>query len=420
MTATETTGSRRSPFFGWWVVLALFVMLAFSSGWCFYGLSVILRALVEQRGFGVSATSLGTASFFVSSGVAGILVGALIERLDPRWIVTASATLTSATFLLFGRVESIAQAYVAYVLLGVGFAGISLVPATTLVTRWFDRRRSWALAFATTGLSTGGIVLTPVSAGWIEGLGLEAASGRMALGLWLGVVPITLLLLRPWPRGPGLVAGGEPVAQGSGSSPGGAAGVPFEEAVRSRFFAVVVVAFLFGFVAQVGGLTHQFRLVADRTGPELGALAVSVLAASSIAGRLTSSWLVGRVGTRRLTVLLLYTQSLALFLLGRAQGEAQLLLASAAFGSTVGSVLLMQPLLLGEAFGVLHYGRIFSLNNLLTMAGVAAGPALVGFLYDALGGYDQALAVSALFAALGASVLLASGPAPLTSRPGGV
>ena len=51
----------------------------------------------------------------------------------------------------------------------------ALVPATTLVARWFSARRSVALSITSTGLSLGGILLTPVAASLITRLGLEAS-----------------------------------------------------------------------------------------------------------------------------------------------------------------------------------------------------------------------------------------------------
>jgi len=50
------------------------------------------------------------------------------------------------------------------------------------------------------------------------------------------------------------------------------------------------------------------------------------------------------------------------------------------FGLTVGNVLMLQPLLLVDAFGTREYARIYSVSQLLTALGVAGGPALVGLL----------------------------------------
>jgi cyanate permease len=80
-------------------------------------------------------------------------------------------------------------------------------------------------------------------------------------------------------------------------------------------------------------------------------------------------------------------------------------------GLVIGNVLMLHPLLLADAFGVREYPRIYALSQLLATAGFAFGPALLGVLHDAAGGYRTAFAVAAFASAAGLAALLASGPA---------
>ncbi|MEZ5229590.1 MAG: hypothetical protein R2710_23880, partial [Acidimicrobiales bacterium] len=48
----------------------------------------------------------------------------------------------------------------------------------------------------------------------------------------------------------------------------------------------------------------------------------------------------------------------------------------------VGNLLMLQPLLIAEAFGVKQYSRIYSLNQLFGTIGVALGPFVLGLLHD--------------------------------------
>ena len=59
-----------------------------------------------------------------------------------------------------------------YATFAVGFAASGLVPATTVVTRWFHVKRAVALSVASTGLSVGGIVITPFAKRFIDEYGL--------------------------------------------------------------------------------------------------------------------------------------------------------------------------------------------------------------------------------------------------------
>ncbi len=382
-------------YYGWYVVAALFVVLTVASGLAFYNLSVYMNALVATHGLPVSAVSMATALFFVASGFAGLLAGRLIQRFDPRWTIALGAVVGSLALLALGRVSELWQLYLVYALFGAGHAFVSLVPATTLVTRWFDRQRSIALSVASTGLSVGGVVLTPVSAALIGNIGLELAMPRLALLWLLGIVPVTLLVVRSRPGTHDLGAGGDV---------GG--GWDYASAVRSRFFALVTAAWVLAMLAQVGGIAHLFNLVATRVDATVAATAVSVMAGASIVGRFAGGWLLTRFDTRRFALVCLAGQSTSMLLLALLDGSSTMLLAALLFGLTVGNLLMLQPLLLAEVFGVRDYGRIFSLSQWLTTLGVASGPLLIGVLYDLLGGYLASFLAAAVASAVGGVLVL--------------
>jgi MFS family permease len=153
-------------------------------------------------------------------------------------------------------------------------------------------------------------------------------------------------------------------------------------AIRSRFFLLVTAAYTFAMVAQVGAITHHFKLVNDRVGPAAAATAVSMVAGGSICGRLAAGWVLSRVPLRPFSVLLLVIQGLMLGALAVATAPSGLLIASAGFGITIGNILLLQSMLLAEAYGAQQYPRIYSIGNLLATVGVAGGPIVLGVLHD--------------------------------------
>lgn len=383
-------------YYGWYVVAALFVTLTVASGLAFYNLSVYMNALVATHGLPVSAVSTATALFFVASGFAGLLAGRLIQRFDPRWTIALGGVVGAVALLALGRVAELWQLYLVYVLFGAGHAFVSLVPATTLVTRWFDQQRSIALSVASTGLSVGGVVLTPASAALIGNLGLELAMPRLALLWLLGIVPVTLLVVRS-----------RPGQQERGAAAHAAAGGwAYAAAVRSRFFVLVTAAWVLAMLAQVGGIAHLFNLVATRVDATVAATSVSVMAGASIVGRFAGGWLLTRVDTRRFALVCLAGQSTSMLLLALLDGSSTMLFAALLFGLTVGNLLMLQPLLLAEVFGVRDYGRIFSLSQWLTTLGVASGPLLIGVLYDLQGGYLVSFLAAALASAAGGVLVL--------------
>ena len=145
----------------WQIVGALFAMMMFSSGLGFYNQSVLLEALTRERGFSVAGASLASTVFFATSGFAGLAVASVIERIDARWSVAAGVAVCAVALVAIGRVEETLHVYAAFVLFGVGFSATNMLTASTLVTRWFARRRAFALSIVFTGLSAGGILVAP-------------------------------------------------------------------------------------------------------------------------------------------------------------------------------------------------------------------------------------------------------------------
>ena len=384
----------------WQIVGALFAMMMFSSGLGFYNQSVLLEALTRERGFSVFSASFASTVFFATSGFVGLAVASLIERIDARWSVAAGVAICAASLVAIGRVETLLEVYVAFIVFGIGFSATNMLTASTVITRWFARRRALALSIVFTGLSAGGIVVAPFAAWAVAEHGLGRGTEILAVTYVLGILPLALWRLLPRPRGETDLAG----EFDGGEDPG----VGAAEAFRSRYFAGIAVTFFFGLMAQVGGIAHQFKLVSAYE-PDVAGRAVAVLAAASVVGRLASGALLEKLPYRGFSVGMLALQGVTLFVLGSSTSVAGLLMASGAFGLTIGSFLMMQPLLLAEAFGTRSFARIYSVSTLCASVGVAVGPLLLGWAHDFAGGYRNAYALSAGISWLGCVSLWAAG-----------
>ena len=192
-------------FYGWWIIAAIFVVLTVTAGLGFYNAAVILRQSKEELGASVSAVSGATALFFAVSGLTGFATSRFMHRVDLRVFYVVGAAIGAGALVGLRWVDSVADLYVFFVVFGVAFAIAGLVPSTTIVARWFDRRRSIALSIASTGLSFGGIAITPFAAGFIEDRGLAEAGPWLGLVWLLGIAPIALFI-RSWPADMGVLA----------------------------------------------------------------------------------------------------------------------------------------------------------------------------------------------------------------------
>jgi predicted MFS family arabinose efflux permease len=396
-------------FYGWYVVGAIAVVLTTTSGLGFYNLSVLLDAFVAERGFPVALASGATACYFVGSALGGVIAGWLIERIDPRIVVIVSAVVSALLLAGLGLLYGPVQLFLFYVAFGVCYGCVGIVPNITTLARWFEARRSLAISLASTGLSLGGIVITPLSAFLIERQGIGGAAPWLAALLLVGVVPLTALVVRPSPQAMGLMPDG--AARAADGAPVAAAPrATFAEARRSRFFVGVTAAYFFVMGAQVGGVAHIYRLAKTVGAADIAALAVALLAGASVCGRLAGGWILLTVPARGFTLFLFAQQAAGLAVLALAAGKGALIFGVVLFGLAMGNILMMQPLLLAEAFGTHSFGRIYAASNLISVPGVAAGPALLGIAFAATGGYAVPYLVGAAASLLGIAILLMARP----------
>lgn len=80
------------------------------------------------------------------------------------------------------------------------------------------------------------------------------------------------------------------------------------------------------------------------------------------------------------------------------------------FGATIGNILMLQPLLIAERFGIRDYPQIYSRAQLFALVGTAGGPLLLGWLHDLSDGYRVAYLVAAACSLAGAAAILWAGP----------
>jgi MFS family permease len=406
----ETEGTEL--YYGWKIVFSLFVVLTFTSGLSFYNHSIYLNALAANPAFDIRTASGAVSIFFLSGGFAGLLVAKLVQAYDPRIPICGGAVIACIALSLLPHIDSILQLYLCYAFFGLGFAGSGLIPATTLVTRWFHRRRAMALSIASTGLSLGGVVITPISVVLVGNLGFELAAPVLGLIYLVGVIPVSLLFLRASPEVMGVKIDGGVVEALDGAEPVKQVpdGVSYQHARRSRFFWGIATAYVFLMMAQVGGISHQYGLVREQLDEAQTAFVVAILPISSIVGRLLGGWLVGQVSIRWFAMGMMLTQAVSLTLLATGYSVFILCVGLALFGASVGNLLMLQPLLIADAFGLKDYAKIFSICNLMASWGTAIGPAALGYVYTLNGNlYSLSYALAAGAGFLGLFLFLMGG-----------
>jgi MFS family permease len=354
---------------------------------------VFLPVLAEAFGWSRGAISTALSINLVLSGVAGLGIGALSDRHEPRVLLVPTVALAGAGFALVSTVGALWQLYLfAGVLSGLGMSSFYLLSATT-VAHWFDERRGLALALVLVGFNLGYIGGGPLAAWLIATAGWRGAYAILGGGCGLIALIAAFYVRLPRPseaaalRLPSGRDHATEISHGRSESASGR-GVTLGDALADPRQWCLNFAWLL-----LGGLAftvtvHIVPFARDQ-GVSLGgaSLALSAYGIGSVGGRVAAGALSDRIGTVT-TMRIAYTvQVLSLVALLWLPSRETLLGSLAAFGAGFAAADTMIVKAIPEVFGVRAIGAIMGVLTLGWRSGAALGPAGAGFLYDATGSY---------------------------------
>ena len=199
---------ERRVFFGWWMVLAVFFILFNAAGTGFYVFPVFISSLQAEFGWSMTEISAAIAVFAIMMGVASPVVGILIGRFGVRRTMLASGVLASLGYLGFAAMQNLWTLYAVLAVSGFVLTGLTMLPAQTLVTNWFDRYRGRALGLAVLGPAAGGVLLPPLYEFLIREWGWRFAWVFACIVLWVAVIPLIAIFVRTRPSEMGLPVDG--------------------------------------------------------------------------------------------------------------------------------------------------------------------------------------------------------------------
>ncbi|MGB7034544.1 MAG: MFS transporter [Xanthobacteraceae bacterium] len=162
--ATVSSVETRSS---WFVASMILVVMAVAFGAPWITI-VALKDIAAEVGGERSVPAFANALMWIGSGVGGILMGRIAERIGIRWTVMFGAAMIAVGLV----VSTLGPSWPLYIGHGlfiglIGIGGIN-APSYVYVSRWFDRRRGSALALISSGSYLAGAIWPPIFARAID------------------------------------------------------------------------------------------------------------------------------------------------------------------------------------------------------------------------------------------------------------
>lgn len=321
-------------------------------------------------------------SLMTASGAVSIpILGQVINKKGVRGILLLSTVWVAAGLFAFSVSKELWMFYAVGACMGIfGTSCVSLCANVVVQQSYSGGRASGLLGIVMSGSGVGGMIVSLILPGLIEGLGWQICY-RILSTSWLTLGVVALLLL-----------GKMEVTGGVGHRRTPASGMTRAEAVRSpKLYLLIVVIFL---LTAACGLQQQLPSVLAGYGfgtAQVSAM-LSFFTAMLAVGKIFQGLFYSKLGPRTggCIVIALFAGSFLML-----QSTALVYPALVLLAIGMGSVTTLMPTAARMTFGALEYAAIWSILTTVSSVGSLIATPMFGMVYDAFGSYAPAMNATA-------------------------
>jgi MFS family permease len=392
----------------WLVLGTLFTVMFFTLGGTINPLPVFLTPLIKQYGWSHARVSWVPTVYLLMFGLGAPVIGWLMDRFEARIVMSIGALIAVAGMVCASLTHSFLPMIGAFVLIGGGAAASTVVPGQVVAANWFSDNRGLAISVTIAGAATGGVIM-PVYADYlVRHFGLSATFLALAAPILVIAVPLIMLIVRTRPAGAVKTSVAEEVKS--------LAGLELGPALRTLPFWLVSFILMAASIGLNGSFVHLVAfLITAGFSPQHAAMVAGTEAGVAVPGFLLLGVLCDRfTGRRVLPWVLVVLAAGVLLLLGTRNPHTSnvfLALFLLCYGLAAGVTTAVIPVVLVECLGLRRFGSISGLVGLAGTVGIAGGPLLMGWIFDATGSYTRSFEMAALSLVAAAIAALAVSPA---------
>jgi MFS family permease len=375
-------------FYGWWIVLACFIIGLYVAGITFYGFTAFFDPLIKEFGWSYTQVSFAASLRGMEMGLFAPLIGFLVDRLGSRKVILSGVITVCLGLFLLSFTRSLFMFYGAFLLLAFGAGGCTSVVTMSVVANWFDKNVGKAMGVMASGFGASGLIIPIIV--WL----IEAYNWRptlMILGLGALVVGIPLsFVIRNKPEQYGYIPDGkltpEPSLQKKIRPPQN--GLSFREVLKNRAFLLLNFTEAIRMMAVSTVITHIMPYLSSvgmsRSKAGLVAAAIPLF---SIIGRLFLGWLGDIIEKRYVLALAFGLMGAGLLVFCYVRVEWVIFPFLLLFPPSFGGTMVLRGAILREYFGTGSFGKMLGIVMGTASIGGIIGPTLAGWVFDSVGSY---------------------------------
>jgi OFA family oxalate/formate antiporter-like MFS transporter len=360
-----------------------------------YSWTLFVKPLQASSGWKLSDIQFAFTLFILFQTWVQPLDGWLIDRLGPRWFISAAGLLCGLGWAGLGYATTLPMLYTLYCVAGIGAAFVYSGSIGSAL-KWFKDRRGLASGLMAAGFGGGTALFIPIISSTIASRGYAAAF--ISTGIVQGLVIVAVAQFLRHPR----------TAPAVKPSPSSAAAPPADERqlttmqmIRTPQFAAMYAAFM---LMATGGLlvTAQAGPIAQSWGYSAAVLtlAASLSPLANGASRIFWGWASDRTGRENAMVIAFVLQAICLFMvlaIGRISG-GWFVFSLVLVYFTWGEIYSLFPSTVADYFGTRHatsnYAALYTAKGVASIIGGWFG----AFLFERFGTWSVGFYGSAVMA----------------------
>ena len=391
-TELTQTESKKGPFFGYRVVLALALAAFCPISFALSCVGIFYPTMSAKLGVDTGMLSYYTSMLWIGVFVSLPVSGRLFSKLSARTCVMIYTAIMTADLVCLSMVNALWQYYACGFVSGWGIGMLLFIAPGTLINRWFAKRAGFWIGIVMAFTGIGGVIWSTVGGALIASIG--ASGTYLVFAVFDAVtIPIAFFCIASFPRDKGVLPYGFDPTAAEHSADGKLvtqSGMPAEKAYKTPVFIwLCALVFMLNIVMYVYFIIPSYirTLPIGVAMPLLGATASS----AAMAGQTIIKVVLGAIGEKRTGIVTTATAILGIVgivLLMFGGGAAVLLyIAAFTFGCLYGTANVMLPIFTRNAFGTADYSRIYSRISMAASFGSVVTGFLWGTTITVTGGY---------------------------------
>ena len=392
---------------GWIVVIAGFavnLMLGTLYSW-----GVISSVLIDELGWTATMTQIPYMVACATFALSMVPGGRIQDKLGPKPILMASATLAGIGFIFSGLFLTVTTLTIFFGIVFGAAMGIGYSTATPAAVKWFDSSKRGVISgIVVSGFGLAPLYIAPLTTFLLKKYDIQTTFYFLGVSFFIGIMILSRFISNPSEEYIAKQLKVKSLTDSISKSEKVQKNYTWREVLKSKQFYMLWSMFCCGTFAGLLIIGQLSKIGLEQAGIQNGFILAAIYAIFNASGRVGCGVLSDRIG-RIQTLFMMFTLQVIIYIFFAGFTSAiPLMFGVAVVGFTFGGMLTIFPATTGDYFGMKNFGMNYGMVITAWGVGGILGPLLGGIVRDITGTYGFSYTASAVLSLIGAMLAIAT------------